>query len=214
MRWIRDIALLLLLASIGAGVLWYQMDRNNHAAELEKATAETQRLEREVRFRAATKAVELNQRGWPLTVDPMWFEGSPPKNVLVGDGARGERPWLEIAPPEDAHLTHPPIRMTLSDDMAGFWYNPYQGVIRARVPVSVSDDAATVMYNTINQVSLGSIHWVEKPPETTKPHANGKDKEAPKKDGDGEGSKVAAKVEESPRASVVVKHHPGPAKGP
>jgi hypothetical protein len=54
-------------------------------------------------------------------------------------------------------MLHPPVRLTLDDRMASFWYNPYQGVVRARVPVQVNDDAALELYNRINGCSLLSI---------------------------------------------------------
>lgn len=212
MRWIRDIALLLLLSAIGAGVLWYQMDRNEQLALLERATVETQRLEREIRFRAATKIGDLNARGWPTTVDPAWFEDGPPRNCLVDDGRGGERPWVEIASHEEAELYHPPIRLTLENHMAAFWYNPYLGVVRARVPVAVSDDAATSMYNAVNRVAISTIQWVEKP--ATKPNANSKPKDAAKKDGEKDESKAAATPDAAASSVIVVKQGPTPAKKP
>ena len=127
MRWIRDIMLLLLLCGIGAGVVYYQSQSAEAQEKLNNTAADTQRLEREVRFRAATKSGELNNRGWPVTVDPSWFETDPPQNDLVSD----DRPWVEIASIEEAGLLHPSVRMTLDDKKAAFWYNPYQGVVRA-----------------------------------------------------------------------------------
>jgi hypothetical protein len=40
------------------------------------------------------------------------------------------------------------------------------------VPVSVSDDQATAMYNSINGASLPTILWMEKPVEVPKPKAD------------------------------------------
>lgn len=157
MRWIRDIALLVLLIGLGSGVVWWQQEKREEQAKLDKTTADTQRLEREVRFRAATKTGELNARGWPVTVDPAWFELDPPQNLVVSE----DRPWVEIAGEEEAGLLHPLVRMTLDEHKAAFWYNPYQGVVRARVPISMTDDQATAMYNAVNRVSISSIQWRE-----------------------------------------------------
>lgn len=157
MRWIRDIALLVLLIGLGAAVVWWQQEKREEQAKLDKTTADTQRLEREVRFRAATKTGELNARGWPVTVDPAWFELDPPQNLVVSE----DRPWVEIASEEEAGLLHPLVRLTLDEHKAAFWYNPYQGVIRARVPVSMTDEQATAMYNAVNRVSISSIQWRE-----------------------------------------------------
>jgi hypothetical protein len=41
--------------------------------------------------------------------------------------------------------------------MAAFWYNPYQGILRARVPVMISDEESLSVYNRINSSSLTSI---------------------------------------------------------
>ncbi len=157
MRWIRDIALLVLLIGLGAAVVWWQQEKREEQTKLDKTTADTQRLEREVRFRAATKTGELNARGWPVTVDPAWFELDPPQNLVVSE----DRPWVEIASEEEAGLLHPLVRLTLDEHKAAFWYNPYQGVVRARVPVSMTDEQATAMYNAVNRVSISSIQWRE-----------------------------------------------------
>lgn len=159
MRFVRDVLLLLVLIAVGAGVVLYQRDQREEQARVHKATAETRRLEMEVKFRAATKGAELNARGWPLTIDPAWFEKDPPVNTLV----EGDHPWIEIASADEAEMQHPSVRMTVNDDTAAFWYNPYQGVVRARVPVMVSDESATVLYNRVNETSMASIFWIEPP---------------------------------------------------
>jgi hypothetical protein len=194
MRWIRDIMLLALLSAIAAGVLWYQSQKADEQAILDRTTANTQRLEREVRFRAATKAGELNARGWPMTVDPTWFDSDPPQNFLVTD----DRPWIEVAGPEDAGLQHPPIRLTLDDKTAAFWYNPYEGIVRARVPIQMTDDAATAMYNAVNQVSISSINWHEKPIDVPKPKQDKVEPVAEQKD---------AELSRAPAPTVLVVHH-------
>jgi hypothetical protein len=169
MRWIRDIALLILLGATAAFVGWYQYDRHERSAAMQKTAADTQRLEREVRFRAATKSGQLNWRGWPITVDPSWFDKDPaPVNLIVDDG----HPWVEVATEEEAGLLHPRQRMTIDRSSAGFWYNPYQGVVRARVPVQVNDGAATELYNSVNQSTIPSIGWVERAMDVPKPKAD------------------------------------------
>jgi hypothetical protein len=166
MRWFRDLVLLLALLAICGGLSWWQLQRARERDAALRAAAETHRLELEVRYRAATKAVELNARGWPRTVDPAWFDRGAPVNPLLTD----DHPWVEVASPEEADLLHPPVRIALKDADAMFWYNPHQGVVRARVPVMVSDQAALDLYNKINAAALPSIHWDEsagKPRTTT-----------------------------------------------
>jgi hypothetical protein len=86
-------------------------------------------------------------------VDPNWFERNPPRNPLIS----AECPWVEVASIDQAGLQDPPIRMAIDGTLAGFWYNPYLGILRARVPVMVSDQDAVDMYNRINATRLSSI---------------------------------------------------------
>ena len=75
----------------------------------------------------------------------------------MNDLVTPERPWLEVAPASQKDLDHPPVRMTITDEIAAFWYNPGTGIVRARVPVTVSDRRATELYNSINGTTLVSI---------------------------------------------------------
>lgn len=160
MRWIRDIVLLLVLLAVGSGVAYYRMEETENDKAVEKTAADARRLGTEIRYRAATKNAELNGRGWPTSVAPEWFDTTDaPTNALVGD----EHPWVEIASPEMAGFTHPQIRMAINKQLAGFWYNPYQGIVRARVPVMMNDSDATELYNRVNATTIASIHWTEKP---------------------------------------------------
>jgi hypothetical protein len=210
MRWLRDIVFLIVLIAVGSGAVWYQSQLREEQARLDKTTADTQRLEREVHYRAATKMGQLNARGWPVTVDPDWFLFDPPQNLVVSQ----DRPWVEIASEEEAGLLHPPVRMTLDDQAAAFWYNPYQGVVRARVPVAMTDDAATAMYNAINRASISSIHWAETPmdipkPKQDKPAIEGESaQESPPE------RKTAAAPPEREQRVVVVKRPPAASKKP
>jgi hypothetical protein len=202
MRWIRDIALLLLLGAVAAYVVWFQYDRHEHLAATQKTAADTQRLEREVRFRAATKSAPLNYRGWPVTVDPAWFDRDPaPMNLVAGNG----HPWVEVAKEDEAGLLHPVQRMTIEPSTAAFWYNPYQGVVRARVSVQVNDQAATDLYNSVNQANLPTISWVEKPMDVPKPKA---DKVADGADKTDEPQKDAKPAVSGLKASGMVVAHP------
>jgi hypothetical protein len=165
MRYVRDILLLIVLIGVAYGVSSYKRMQREESDSIEATANETRRLESEIQYRAATKAVMLNPRGFPTTVDPKWFDQRVPENALLTD----DRPWLEVAPPEQAGLMHPPVRMTVNKQIASFWYNPYQGVVRARVPVNVSDEAATALYNRVNETSLASIFWIEPVQPTLKP---------------------------------------------
>jgi len=153
MRWFLDaIGLILVMALLG-GILWYKKDVREREAMIIEACVARNRLELEIRYRAATRSGELNARGWPITIDAKWFEGHPPRNHLI----EASSPWVEVAPADQAGLQHPPVRMAVDESLAGYWYNPYLGVLRARVPVMVSDQEAVDLYNRLNNSQLYSI---------------------------------------------------------
>lgn len=160
MRWIRDLAGVVLIASLALGVYkLYLLGQSRETLEA-RLGEDVRRLEKEIRFRAATGKVELNARGWPLTIDPNWWDkGQAPQNWLLDKG----RAWVEVASVDQAGLLHPPVRLAVDSSQAAFWYNPNQGVVRARVPVMVSDEQALELYNRINGTGLGSIFAVETP---------------------------------------------------
>ncbi len=172
MRWMRDVVAAIGLVGVVGGALYVQRAHREEEALFQQAQSDVHRMELEIKYRAATKTTELNSRGWPVTVDPSWFQSDPPVNPLLDD----DRPWVEVAGTQQADLLHPPVRMAVDKNLAAFWYNPYQGIVRARVPVMVSDDQATALYNRVNGVGMASI-FVREPaavdnppkPETTKP---------------------------------------------
>lgn len=156
-RLVDIVALLTLLVGLGALGLWVYRDRQEQAL-VDRAAAEVARFEREIGIRAAMLGEDPTKRSWPPTIDPAWFEGNPPRNPLLSAGLTGERPWVEIAPPIHAELTDPPVRIALASTDAAFWYNPANGIVRARVTSNVSDQRALEMYNRVNRTALESIH--------------------------------------------------------
>ncbi len=153
MRALVDFITLVMLLGLLGGVAWHQRAKSLERDTIAGVREDVLRIERELRRRAATGEIEVNGRGWPTTIDPDWFIDDPPVNRLLP----ADRPWLEIAPPEHADLTHPLARQSYDRAVAAFWYNPALGVVRARVPVTLSDQRATDLYNRINGVRLSSI---------------------------------------------------------
>ena len=117
------------------------------------SASSVERMEREVRIRSAMADVELNGRGWPVTVDPVWFGLRVPENPL----APGDRPWLEVAGESELVESHPRVRLIVDETTASFWYNPALGVVRARVGVNVSDRKALALYNRVNGSRVTSL---------------------------------------------------------
>ena len=153
MRLFMDSVIALMLTAILAGVVWYKkVDQNNHAMR-ETARTEVRRFQQQISLQSALAKVERNDRGYPVTVDPDWFNGSLPANPLLGVN----HPWLEVAGAEQKDLIHPPNRVAGSSLIAKFWYNPHTGMVRARVPAEVSDQAALEMYNFVNESALPDL---------------------------------------------------------
>lgn len=146
MRLLIDTLVALMLAGMLGGVLWFQNQSTSADEELVDARQSLRRIQQEIAYHAAIADVPLTGRGFPRTVDPEWFDGNLPENDLVKDA----RPWLEIVSVEQANLKHPPVRVLLDESYAAFWYNPYEGIVRARVPVNVSDELTLYTYNALN----------------------------------------------------------------
>lgn len=155
MRRLVDIVALLTAALLIGGGAYYELDRAERLREVDRVAADVRRVQGQISLRAATKETELNSRGWPVTVDPSWFaqDPTPPRNTLLSN----DRPWLEVATLDEADLLDPEVRIAINERVASFWYNPYQGVVRTRVPFMISDRKALELYNRLNDSDLGSI---------------------------------------------------------
>lgn len=153
MRWLLDVIAILTAGGLIAAVVMFNRVENERESQVRRAIADLRRIELEVKYRAVTKACPLNELGWPHSIDPAWFDNDPPRNTLLSP----KRPWLEIAGESEARLLNPRIRLAVDDSLAGFWYNPFQGIIRARVPVMLSDQESVNLYNRVNQTALSSV---------------------------------------------------------
>lgn len=109
-----------------------------------------------LKVQATTSGVAVNGRGWPNTIEGHWFEDDPPRNHLL----TGDRPWVELAPAEDADRDHPADPVAFDRDgvkAASFWYNPYRGVVRARVAPQINEHETLALYNRVNGVFLATL---------------------------------------------------------
>lgn len=153
-------------ATITCGVLlltWHARRGDDEQRSADQTRAAVLKLDRQVKFRAAVSRAEfkpeeglstdVNQRGWPVTIDPDWFGANPPINRLTPPGC----PWIEIASPDELTLSNPVVRVALDRDTAAFWYNPALGIVRARVGPTASDERAIRLYNAVNGTSVASI---------------------------------------------------------
>lgn len=137
-----------------AGVYGHQRLAEQTALEQVQVTQNSlARIRQEMRRRAGLADTELTARGWPATIRPEWFEGETPLSGLLTD----QRPWMDIATVDEALLTHPIVRCDVSGAYAAFWYNPYLGIVRARVPYDRNDERTLTLYNTANECELSSL---------------------------------------------------------
>lgn len=132
---------------------WYESQGKQEEQQIFLAQHAVQRLNQEIKYRAAMGKVELSIRGWPTTLDPQWFKGNPPQNPFASNGSA----WAEVAAPEDCDRTDPPVRLALDRATPAFWYNPCKGIVRARVSPALSDERALEIYNRINRTNLASL---------------------------------------------------------
>jgi hypothetical protein len=151
-----DFMTILAAAGLVGGLGAIHLEETRFQEKVIQLAEDVREFEQMIKVRAATKDVELNGRGWPITIDPGWFNGQPPRNTLLSP----DRPWVDVATPEDAGLVDPRIRIALDEQYASFWYNPYQGIVRARVPLRISDSLTLETYNAVNGTSLASIYRI------------------------------------------------------
>jgi len=141
-----------LAVGLGLGAFYYIQHQDDQ--QIKEVSAGLRRFEQVLVFKGASKEAEVSERGWPLSVDPHWFGTAIPQNLLVTP----DRPWLEVAMAEQATMSDPPLRVAIGTQVAAFWYNPYKGIVRARVPVAISDRRALELYNRVNGTNLDSLH--------------------------------------------------------
>jgi len=153
MRRLVDVLVILTVVVLAGGAAWQWQQRAEFRLQIEQTRQSVQAIRTQVDLHSALERGQLSRGGHPMTIDPGWFTNGLPRNPLVGDG----HPWLEIAPRSQRHLRHPPHRLALDDRDAQFWYNPYTGDVRARVPAGVSDAEALRWYNQVNNTSLQSL---------------------------------------------------------
>ena len=157
MRLFIDTLMALMLIALLGGLVWMKRDDQTQQAHREIARTEVRRFQQQIALQSALASVTDEQaahkRGYPPTVDPAWFTDSLPENPLLDDS----HPWVEVAGPNEKDFTHPLQRVATSSSTAKFWYNPNNGVIRARVPLAISDAAALETYCFVNDCQLSDL---------------------------------------------------------
>jgi len=153
MRLVFDTLVALMLAGLLAGLLIHQRHQEEHQQVVNHVRNQVRVIEQQIMLQAALEKVPRNEYGYPITIDPVWFENELPRNRLV----TGPNPWIEVAKDSKPSVEHPHYRVVMHESMAGFWYNPTNGIVRARIPQQVSDQDTLELYNYVNGSHLGSL---------------------------------------------------------
>jgi hypothetical protein len=153
MRLLLHLLVTLTAAAVLGGLALFYAKSQQTEAEFELARQEVSRFQQQIHLQTALASSEDQSAQPPASVDPTWFEGDVPRNPLLGP----EHPWVEIAGPEMHDRLHPFDLAAADESVATFWYNPYLGVVRARVPVGISDLRTLERYNNINDSALPSL---------------------------------------------------------
>jgi len=153
MRLVIDSLVAVMLAGVLASIIVFNRKHDEQQLALEQTRQAIRQIEQQISLQITLERVEVNDNGFPRTVDPTWFQIEVPDNAMFDDA----RPWLEVAGPEDRDLEHPARLTAVDPSQATFWYNPYRGIVRARVPEGISDAATIRMYNAANGTSISSI---------------------------------------------------------
>jgi hypothetical protein len=152
-RWIVIDALAIAAVAAACFIVVSETKRTKADDDLRTLTrSAVQAIQSKVRVRATMADVEINPAGFPTQVDPAWFDEGVPKNALAID-----RPWIEIADESEFGLRHPRNPTLEGGAGAMFWYNPALGIVRARVPRTLSDADAIATYNQVNGTAIRSL---------------------------------------------------------
>ena len=152
MRVLIRMLLAVMILAIVTGVLLSHLQGRREDAKRVLTRQEVVRLQQQIYLQAALISSEEEQTA-PAVVDPAWFPDTLPTNPLLGP----DRPWLEVAAEHQFGWQHPPNLTAEDPTVASFWYNPSNGVVRARVPVGISDAQALALYNEVNDCTLSNL---------------------------------------------------------
>jgi hypothetical protein len=154
MRIVIDSLVAVMLAGVLASVIMFNREDGVEEHLVEQTREAVREVRQQLTLQVALEKTDLNDYGWPRTIDPDWFTSGLPKNTLLDENAR---PWLEVAGIGDRDRDHPANIVASSKTLAAFWYNPYNGVVRARVPEGTTDETSLRLYNSVNASLITSV---------------------------------------------------------
>lgn len=148
MRLAVDTVIALILLAILAGIGWHRHEQAVQLRRVEAVQASLRAIQAQAMYHAGLSDTDTTRGGYPTMIHREWF-GNPPCNALVDD----ETTWMDQAAADERDRWDP-LAISIEPDRAIFWYNPYRGIVRARVPHQISDRATCDLYNLVNGTSL------------------------------------------------------------
>jgi hypothetical protein len=163
MRLLVDTLIAAMLAAVLGSIVWYQ---RHEALELDQVAAVQEALrciQGQSAYRVAIGEADASPTGFAAHVKPDWFDPIP-RNLLVDRGVT-DPPWLEEAAPGESQRFDP-ADIVADEQTPAFWYNPHRGLVRARVPMQISQQSTVELYNLVNgtSVRVDEVAWDAPPP--------------------------------------------------
>jgi len=150
---------LIAITAIGVlvGVVMHQRSRSDRLERIQQVQQTMRLIESQALYRAAIREADASRSGYAVQLQTDWFD-APPENVLVGP----RNPWLETAGADEQHRTDPRC-IVVAEGLPPFWYNPHLGIVRARVPMQLSQQATAELYRLVNGVVVDASRAVLPP---------------------------------------------------
>jgi hypothetical protein len=145
-RFLLDIAAALAITATVVIVIEGRENERERAQAISGTRDAVRMLQAEVAVQAALSSPAGDRRVFPRSINPAWFRVETPRNHLLNE----HHPWVEVASPYELDLDDPLDLTVDGGQHAMFWYNPARGVIRARVPRTLTDADARGLYDAVN----------------------------------------------------------------
>jgi hypothetical protein len=160
MRRLLDLIALGLVIVLLLGAVLFVNHQRRRAEAVEAARLSVERIQTEIDLIRALELRRTGERRVLSGVDPSWFDGTLPVNPMLGKRHR----WMDVADEGEQLYLHPP-RWWLAEEEgheAMFWFNPRQGVVRARVPFEHSIQRTREIYIAVNGIAPSLDRAVER----------------------------------------------------
>ena len=152
MRWLTNAILALTLLAMGLGLTWHRREAQSQQFRVETVRNALRAIQSEAIYHPAVdQQVDAEPTGFAKNINPDWFRERPGNALLEQAGVRC--PWID-QPIGTYRNRFNPVYIVADKTHAAFWYNPFRGVIRARVPMQLSQQATIELYNRVNGTAL------------------------------------------------------------